>query len=255
MLFSDIFSRLGLSENEAKIYEMLLLRGQTKARDVLDDSGLSRGNLYNILASLTARGLIQVIEGKQQLYSVTDPAKLSSLIEERKQNVARLDAEFKETLPRLLSTYNITIGKPTIRCLEGIEGFAQALEETLQGGEILTYVDANAVVDEIAEVGARYLKQRIKKQVTKRVVIADTPRSREYVGSKPIPFTTTAFIPSFPDQFSISVQIYGDNVLFLSMDKSVILSVIVNDKRIADFHRQLFEYHWRSANDIVLPAE
>lgn len=104
MLFSDLFSRLGLNENEARIYELLLLKGETKARSLLEDSGLTRGNVYNVLTSLVSRGLVQVTEGKQQMYQVTDPTKLSGLVDAQKQKIDRLDVEFKTELPKILST-------------------------------------------------------------------------------------------------------------------------------------------------------
>lgn len=256
MLYSDILLRLGLNENEAKIYELLLLKGETKARDLLEDSGLSRGNVYNVLTSLTARGLIQVTEGKQQHYKVVDPTQLSALVDDKKRSIDRLNAEFQAELPKLLSTYSLTTGKPTVRVFEGVEGFVDAIEDTIiKDQEILAYIDAHAITGAIADADTRYVHRRIKRKIFKRILIADTSASHEYIGADPVPYTSTAFVQDFPDEFGISVQVYGDSVLFLSIASERIISVIVDDPRIAEFHRKLFEFHWRQAVKTILAPD
>jgi sugar-specific transcriptional regulator TrmB len=47
-MYEGLLLRLGLNDNEAKMYELLLSRGETKARDLLEGSGLGRGNVYNV---------------------------------------------------------------------------------------------------------------------------------------------------------------------------------------------------------------
>lgn len=255
-MYQELLQKLGLTSNEARLYELLLLRGRGKARDLVEESGLGRGHVYNILTSLVARGLATVTAGKQQIYQASEPSALSALVEETKRKTDRLAAEFRDELPKMLSTFNLTTGKPSVRYFEGLDGFVEALNETLtSSGEILAYIDANVITDAVAEADTRYVRQRIKNKIFKRIIVADTQKGREYIGQTPVPFTSTAFVKDFPDQFGISVQIYGDNVLYLSIANDAILSVIVNDKRIADFHRQLFAYHWKLANHVVAPLD
>lgn len=246
MLFSDILSRLGLAENEAKIYEILLLKGETKARDLLTDSGLSRGNVYNMLTSLTARGLIQVIEGKQQTYKVTDPTKLSSLVEERKRGIERLDAEFKETLPRMLSTFSLTTGRPTVRVFEGLEGFEEALADSLSAKkEICTYADFDALQGEFAAINARYVKKRLARGVGKRIIMAETSATREYVLKNVSTMTQVALIPNFPTGFKTAMEIYDDTVTYLTFSVEKVIAVLITDKAIASLEQQKFDFLWK----------
>ncbi len=245
MLFSDILSRLGLAENEAKIYEILLLKGETKARDLLEDSGLSRGNVYNMLTSLTARGFIQVIEGKQQTYRVTDPTKLSSLVDERKRGIERLDAEFKETLPRMLSTFSLTTGRPTVRVFEGIEGIEEALNDSLLAkGEIRTYVDNAAVVGDVLTMNDRYVKRRLAKKMTKKMIVSDTPELRKLFSSLVNEFTLVAFVPQFPTTFQSAMEIYDDTVSYMTLTPEKMIAVLLTDPAIASLEKQKFDFLW-----------
>ncbi|MFA6018122.1 MAG: helix-turn-helix domain-containing protein [Patescibacteria group bacterium] len=246
MLFSDILSRLGLAENEAKIYEILLLKGETKARDLLSDSGLSRGNVYNMLTSLTARGLIQVIEGKQQTYKVTDPTKLSSLVEERKRGIERLDAEFKETLPRMLSTFSLTTGRPTVRVFEGLEGAEDAIMDSLDAKQgICTYLDLSSLRGDFADANARYLKKRIAKQIPKRIIVPDSQEAHDFFEKQNTPFTTVVFVKDFPTGFQTAMEMYNDTVSYLTMTPEKVIAVLIADRAIASLEQRKFDFLWK----------
>jgi len=247
MLFSDILSRLGLAENEAKIYEILLLKGETKARDLLEESGLSRGNVYNMLTSLTSRGFIQVIEGKQQTYRVSDPAKLSSLVEERKRGIERLDAEFKETLPRMLSTFSLTTGRPTVRMFEGIEGSEEALMDSLEAKTgICTYLDLGSIRGDFAEANARYVKRRVAKEISKRIIVADTKESRDFFRQQNSPLTDVVFIHDFPIGFRSAMEIYNDTVSYITLTADKTIAVLVTDPAIASLEQKKFDFLWKA---------
>lgn len=246
MMFSDTLSRLGLAENEAKIYEILLLKGETKARDLLEDSGLSRGNVYNMLTSLTARGFIQVTEGKQQTYRVTDPTKLSTLVDERKRGIERLDAEFKEILPHMLSTFSLTTGRPTVRVFEGIEGSEEAIMDSLEAKNgICAYLDVTALRGDFAEINKRYIKKRIAKGVLKRIIVADTVETRAYFAHAPSsPFTRVVFIPNFPASFQTAMEVYNDTVAYMTMTTEKVIAVLVTDVAIASLEQKKFDFLW-----------
>lgn len=245
MLFSDILFRLGLAENEAKIYEILLLKGETRARDLLADSGLSRGNVYNMLTSLTSRGFIQVIEGKQQTYRVTDPTKLASLVEERKRGIERLDAEFKETLPRMLSTFSLTTGRPTARVFEGIDGIEESLNDSLLAkGDIRTYVDNAAVIGDVLTVNDRYVKHRLAKKILKKMIVSDTPELRELFATLVNEFTLVAFVPDFPTTFQSAMEIYDDTVSYMTLTPAKMIAVLLTDPAIASMEKQKFDFLW-----------
>lgn len=50
-----ILTSLGLTENEAVLYQLLLELGPKPANELLKPSGLQRGNLYNTLTRLKER--------------------------------------------------------------------------------------------------------------------------------------------------------------------------------------------------------
>ena len=176
-----ILKKLGLSDGEVLIYELLLEMGRIKARNLIIPSGLGRGNVYNILTQLQAKGLVIPIEGKKTLYEAVDPSSLQKLIDQRMNRMRQTEAEFKEALSQMTSTFNLSTGRPAIQIFEGIEGAKKAIADSLTSKtEILTYLDIHAVTGPLAKANRAHVKQRIQKQIPKRILVADSPAARDF---------------------------------------------------------------------------
>lgn len=238
--------RLGLSQNEAILYECLLTKGRTPARDLVTATGLGRGNVYNILGSLVAKGIVVMTEGTKQEYQAAEPNALRALVDAKISEAERVREELAIELPRIISTFNITTGKPTVQVFEGVEGLKAALNDTLDAKNgILTYVDMAAIAGPLEEVDQLYVKQRIRKGILKQIIVCDTKESREYIRAVDPRFTDVAFIPEFSIGSKTAVQIYNDSVLFITLEATRIISVLISDRAIAQMHREHFQFLWK----------
>lgn len=245
-MYSEILEKLGLSANEAKIYELLLLRGESKASDLVPESGLGRGNVYNLLTSLVSTGLATVTAGKQQRYRASEPTKLVKLLQAKRVETDRLEAEFKQELPKLTSTFNLTTGRPAIQVFEGYEGVEEVLFDSLTAADgIMTYLDLSALTGEFAEINKRYLRRRIAKQVPKRIIVADLPETRAFFSQQNTPYTQVAFAKDFPTGFKTAMEIYGNKVTYMTMSAERQISLMIEDPYIASMHRAQFDYLWK----------
>ncbi len=243
-----ILEKIGLSTGEALIFELLLEKGRSKASDLVDPSGLGRGNAYNILNSLREKGLIQVIEGKQQLYETVDPSRLRKILDLKVRETERLSSEFEEELGNLQSAFQLSVGKPVIELFEGIDGLEKAIFDTLTSKtEILTYIDVNAFTPEQSAINKRYVRARIQKQIHKRIIVADTPEARAFFQDQNSPYTQIAFISHFPTSFETALEIYDGSISHLTLSKTKKIAVIIRDPSMYDFHRKQFEYVWSQA--------
>jgi sugar-specific transcriptional regulator TrmB len=248
-MYANILQKLGLSPNEAKIYEMLLNRGESKASDLVPESGLGRGNVYNLLTALVSRGLATVTAGKQQIYRAAEPTRLVSLVEAKKLATDLLEAEFKLELPKLNSVFNLTTGRPAIQVFEGVAGFEEALNDSLTAKtEILTYLDPAAIMTgEFAEVNRRYVAKRRKAGINKRIILSDTPASHQYLAGMSGPFTQVILAKSFGVGFMTVMELYDNKVVFLTLTKDNPISVMIEDINIVNLQRAQFDYIWKLA--------
>ena len=245
-MYTEILTKLGLSDNEAKMYELLLIKGESKASDLVSDSGLGRGNVYNLLTALVSMNLASVTAGKQQIYRAAEPTKLATLLESKRIETDRLAAEFKEELPKLTSTFNLTTGRPAIQVFEGLAGFEEVLADSLSAkGGIITFLDPAAVVGQIAEINKRYLKKRIAKKILKRLILPDVPASHAFISGQATPFTEVVFLKDFPAGFKTASEIYNNTVSYLTLNQERTISVLIEDPNIAALQRAQFEYLWK----------
>lgn len=253
-MYEAMLERLGLSENEAKIYEMLLFRGESKASDVVPESGLGRANVYNLLTSLVAKGLVTMTAGKQQRYRAAEPTKLTQLLDTKRQDTLRLEAEFKQELPKLTSTFQLTTGRPAIQVYEGYDGVEEVLFDGLTSSdEILSYVDLSGLTGEFSEINGRYLKARLKKGINKKIIVADSPMARQMF-SRQVPhysqYTQILFVKDFPVGFKNSMEIYAQKVTYITMHEEHQISVMINDPYIANMHRLMYHFFWEKFSQL-----
>jgi sugar-specific transcriptional regulator TrmB len=239
---------IGLTEGEAYLYELLVEHGTTKASDLVEQSNLGRGNVYNILNSLIAKHLVILIQGAQQRYEAVDPSALRGLLVQRVNEARLIEQTFENDLPSMQSAFRLSTGRPTVEYFEGVDGMKIALYETLKSKtEILTYVDVHSLGDDLGEVNRRYVTERVKKGIEKRIIVADTPEARAFFEEQRSAHTTVAFVKDFPARAQTAIEIYDGAVAYFTLSEQKKIAVVMRDPSIYQTHRQQFEYVWSQA--------
>jgi len=90
------FKELGLTQNETKVYEVMLRLGKTTAGHICKESQVPYGRIYTVLASLEEKGLIKTIPEETKKYVPSDPEKLREIIDARIKNLMDIDNKIKE---------------------------------------------------------------------------------------------------------------------------------------------------------------
>ncbi|MBX4191729.1 MAG: hypothetical protein KW804_02945 [Candidatus Doudnabacteria bacterium] len=134
-MFKETLEELGLSPNEAKIYEGLIRYGQASVPDISAKIGVHKRNIYDTVPRLLQKGLIYQIAGKESLYAAVAPDKLNDLVWEK-------EAKLKSILPGLTQQYKKTTSHEAVYIYKGIEGFKNYLRDILDIGEDVYFVGA-----------------------------------------------------------------------------------------------------------------
>ena len=249
-----ILSQLGLSESEALVFELLLEAGKTRARYLVTESGLGRGNVYNVLTQLMAKGLVLEIQGKQKHYQAVDPSELRRFVDARLRKAKELEAEFSQALPQLTSAFNLSTGKPGIEIFEGYEGSEKAINDSLHSRtNISTILDFDSLTGEFGEINNRYIKKRIAKGIRKRILVADTLATRKMFSKQSeeyYQYTQVGFLNKFPDNFQTGTEIYDNTVAYFTFTEDKKISVLIHDPSIYLTQKSIFDFLWSQA-DII----
>lgn len=134
--------QLGLTENEAVIYMMLLRTGPSPASSVAARTGMKRVTAYSVLNSLCERGLVSFEEsGQSRRFIPHDPECLLYIVEKEQSEI-----KFKMQLAK--------------ECIGGLQKFAVHSKENMQK---IIFHKGNVAV-------TKFLKERIETQELLQVV-------------------------------------------------------------------------------------
>src|SRR3989344_465484 len=110
----ESLKELGLSENEAAVYQASLASGPTTVLNIAKTAGIKRTTVYSVVEDLMKLGLMSIeVKGFKKLSSPASPEKLENILERRKQM-------FQKMLPDLSAMYNLKGGESFLKYYSGL---------------------------------------------------------------------------------------------------------------------------------------
>ena len=248
MTVENILHQLGFSTNEATVYLAALSTGLTSAAHIAKKAGLQRTTTYSVLDYLVKRGVVgqSKVRGKTR-FAAEPPEKLLVL-------VGDIHIKLKKALPELEALYNKKGAKPKILFYEGREAIQSVYDDTLREKpkEILEW-NTDAYFERFPKDHA-YIAKRMELGIRARRLAGEgsvwQKKHQPYDRSE---LSETIIVPR--DQFSpmVEVNIYNDKVAFMNYADE--MSVIIENKAIAEAMRQAYELSWRGGKSIEVTPE
>lgn len=250
--YTSMLESAGLNENEAQVYEIILNNGQLGIAkiDALTPE-IKRTNLYSVLYSLRDKGFIEqtIREGKIN-FKPCDPHSIRDMIEEERRKLTESSMAIEAYLPGLLSIYNYSTNRPSVRSYEGTEGLKLVYLElnSSEAKEILLF---RSVYDddhpEIANIVQSQIKKQVELGIKTKALTPIVPESkmtyekldRERLVERRIVEREKMTLPA-------QVIIFKNTVVLIAMKNKIIETVIENQDIAATF-RVLFKYLWESS--------
>ena len=105
----DLIKKLGLNENEIKVYLALLELGPSLVTKIAQKAGINRTSSYDILERLVRYNLVTYAsgQGSKKEYSAMPPYNLISFLERQQKEKNKQLEKLKEKLPELRMLYKI----------------------------------------------------------------------------------------------------------------------------------------------------
>lgn len=247
--YADVLQKTGLTGKEAVIFGVLLERGELGAGEIISYTNLKRGDAYNHIYSLQRKGLVaeRSVRGRMK-FSVEHPSNIEDYIENRANRLKEAQKELRAVLPGIISTYNLSYHKPGVKVFEGTEGSDLMVRDSLEANtEIYSYIDPRAVDRYMPATNKRYIKERIRRGLKKKIIVSDTTQNRERYRKRDDQLTEVRFINYRLPDFASNMQIYDNKVTFHTLRPESMMGVIIEDPLIAKMQRALFEYVWDTA--------
>ncbi|PLX28302.1 hypothetical protein C0581_02835 [Candidatus Parcubacteria bacterium] len=249
-MHTAILEGLGLSKNEAKIYETLLLIGEATVNEISVRSKIHRRNIYDTMSRLVEKGLVfQVIGKGDNVYKPVDPNKLMELVEERQRKLEKV-------MPELVAAYNDKPQLEAVYFYKGIEGFKNYLRDVLSSGEDVYFIGAKGCWFDprLKTFLEKFLKDAQREGVKYQhlfdyEVKDDLPEVMESVG-KPYKF--------LPKEYSTPsmIDIFGDHVVSFTgaglgkISDDISIFVVVS-RSMATSYKTWFKFMWDHCPEVT----
>ncbi len=243
-MFGPELEAIGLSPNEAKVYETLLDLGETSVTEIALKSNIHRRSIYDTLNRLLEKGLVfQIFQKKETLYRPVEPSKCLEVLRE-KENA------FKRIAPHLEKLYYASPQKNAAFIYKGIEGYKNYLRDLARVGEDTYFLGAKALWF-TPNVPVSYLRQYQSEMTRKKKtyhtlfdhrVKQKLPQAMKNVGGE---------FKVLPKEYSTPgvMDVFGDYVVtFTSVDvgnfgEDGTVFVMIN-KELAESYRTWFQFIW-----------
>ncbi|MBT3834661.1 TrmB family transcriptional regulator [Candidatus Peribacteria bacterium] len=241
----EVLQNLGLSPNEAKIYEALLTYGGSSVSTISLRAKVHRRNAYDSIHRLIEKGLVsEVFSEGETVYEAVEPAKLMELIKEKER---KLDA----ILPQLQTSFRDTKAPQRAYIYKGVEGMKNYLREALRAGKDMYEFGAKGGwFDPRMKDFTEWFLDEAKKKKIKFHHIFDfevkdqLPHVPKAVG-KPYKFAPPVY------SSKSAIEVYGDRVVTFTglgigtLDDDLTIFVIVSPE-LADSYRTWWQFMWDS---------
>lgn len=227
----EILQKLGLTDNEARVYLALLELGPSLAGQISRKTGVHRRNIYDITERLIEKGLIgYIVKNNRRLFEAANPERLKEILKEKQR-------ELEEALPNLTLLYQKTKEKQETNFYKGIEGLKTIFQEQVTGKskEILILGASSSAFEVLPFYFKWYDKDRVKKKIKARII-----------ASNKLPKIPLSEIRYLPQKYSnpLAINIYGDKVA-ITLWKKPPLAIVIKEQEIADSYRKYFELMWK----------
>src|SRR3989338_863859 len=122
--------KLGLTENESKVYLALLELGSTNAGQIIKKTKLHRNIVYDNLDKLIDKGLVSfIVAGKIKHFETTAPTELKEYIERQKKEIVEKEKLADEILPQIKARRETIERKQEASIFKGKKALRILLEE------------------------------------------------------------------------------------------------------------------------------
>lgn len=253
-------ARSGFSDKEALIYVAVLeLKGAFPSR-IAEYCDLRRSTVYDVLTTLSVRGLINEIEKKNKFYfQIEKPENVLRFANNKVNQAEDSLNQIKDVLPAIKSIYGQDENLPKITYYSGETGLFQIFDNMISEPnpyEMLVFTNGAAFVDVLDEENkkfyANYMKSKERLGIKTRTIIPDTCEDREarnifYKDIDPKYWPTFRYLEK--DKFSSAseITVYGkDKIAIVNFKKGRETGVIIEDQAIHDMMRVIFGLSWES---------
>ena len=236
-MIQEFLQEIGLSKNEAKIYQMLLEHGPSLVGEISLKTKVHRRNVYDSIEKLKEKGFASwTTKNNRKYFEAVNPKRVLDIFEEKKEKIRFI-------IPQLTKRQKVEV--QNVRVYTGTEGRKIVFEDKLKlGGEQLV-LGAHNPSKRISRYVKIYHKRRIAKRIPLKMLYPPNELEAARYFSK-LKYVKVRILPKILSKTPIAINIYGNKIAFLMDDeeKQSRLTILIEDKNLSEDFRKYFYAIW-----------
>lgn len=238
-MYEEQLKELGLTDNEVKIYLLLLQRGLMNPTKISQKLGLHRGYVYDALERMQEKEVVNsILKDNKKYFQATNPETIIELLKLRLENFEKIIPDLKKISEVAKEETNVELhrGKRVYRTL------LKDIVATLKKNETvyLIGVDENVLLNEVEPIYLKQYLNTIKSKNIKEKIIIKT-------GSKKLKHENLQYKELNEKYIGKTSQIiYNDKIAIFVLGMPYYL-IIIDNKEVAETYKKQFELLWSIA--------
>lgn len=237
-MFEAELKELGLTDNEIKIYLILLEYGALNPTKLAEKTGLHRSYIYDTLERLLDKGVINtVLINNKKHYQAINPKTLREIFELKLR-------QFDTILPKLYSLFKSAKEETRIELHKGKRVYKTLIKD------ILANIKKNDVIyligiDEniLGTVEPIYIKQYLRiikeKKVKEKIIIAK--------GGNKLKEPNLEYRELDPKYFDETTIVVYQSKVFIFILGNPYYLIVIESRKVANTYKKQFELLWNAA--------
>ena len=254
-MFTEELKTIGLSQQEALVYDILLRTSPAGASLLAKKANLSRSSVYTLLSTLAAKGLVgTTYRNEVKQFTAEGYPALAQLVERQKASITQQEKALQSMGKGLALITNQSRNIPDIVFFEGQDGLKRIYLSMLRQAsknDVMHIIRDEFIwgdswqftqeKDWRQKVGS--LKQQ-KNICTKLLLNNSKVEQSKKAYYKSRQDVTFQFLPKGKEVKDFSLYILGDMVSILSIEKNHLVGVQIINQNLAANFKKIFESLW-----------
>lgn len=244
---TKILENIGLTHNESVVYLTLIKEGTSKSGEILKNSGLNSGKIYEILESLKKKGLVsESVINNVKHYTAAPPLQILEYLHKQKEEIEKDEQLIKKAIPELEKIMEKKTKEIKAITYTGFRGIKTATDEALEGmkkgEEILGMGITERKDKKFNEFWISWTEKRINKKIIAKHIFSE--RGDYFNKFEKMRYTKSKILEGLTP---VTIDIFGkDKVLILNYNEPFSCTTIYDENTATSFINFFYQL-WKIA--------
>jgi len=244
-MYESLLENSGLTKNESLVYLALLRIGKAKSGQIVKESKISSGKIYETLSKLADKGLIKsVSENGVKHFIANKPSALLEYMEEKEKEIHNKQAELEKILPQLEKITPTDANLESVSLVKGFRGVFPIVYDALERGKSIKVMGVRSSKNvKFNNFWKNWHRRRVELKKHAQVLFCD--KNTDYwLFFKKLPYTevreTLSFSPS-------AVMMIDDECFIFSYEEDELMCIQILSKSTSKSFSSFFDSLWSYA--------